>query len=103
MAGQIYSFMHNLSEEARGQKNVVINLARWERGTNGTTEGATVYSPADYRVLVVNHEVGHALGHNHVPCPAPGAPAPVMQTQYFGLNGCVQNIWPYADAGGYLG
>lgn len=86
----------------RGQKNVVINQARWERGTNGTTEGATVYSPEDYRILVVNHEVGHALGHNHVPCSGAGVPAPVMQTQYFGLDGCVQNIWPYADTGGYL-
>ena len=36
----------------RGGKNVVINLVRWENGTNGTTEGATAYSPADYRVLV---------------------------------------------------
>ena len=72
----------------RGGPNVVINLDRWENGTNGTTTGATAYSAADYRVLVINHEVGHALGHSHVTCPTAGAPAPVMMTQYYGLNGC---------------
>jgi hypothetical protein len=51
---------------------------------------------------VVNHEVGHALGHGHVGCPAAGAPAPVMQPQYYGLDGCAQNIWPYTGDGGYL-
>jgi hypothetical protein len=86
----------------RGQKNVVINSARWERGTNGTTEGASAYAPANYRILAINHEVGHALGHGHVPCPGEGDKAPVMQTQYFGLNGCVQNIWPYDSDGSYL-
>jgi hypothetical protein len=87
----------------RGQQDVVINLARWERGTNGTTEGATVYSPADYRILVINHEVGHALGHGHLPCAAAGAPAPVMMPSYFGLDGCVQNLWPYGADGTYVG
>jgi hypothetical protein len=87
----------------RGQRNVVLNQARWERGTNGTTEGATVYPPADYRILVINHEVGHALGHAHVPCPGAGAPAPVMLPSYFGLDGCAQNLWPYGADGAYVG
>jgi hypothetical protein len=86
----------------RGQKNVVINSARWERGTNGTTEGASAYPPDVYRILAINHEVGHALGHGHVTCPGEGKKAPVMQTQYFGLNGCVQNVWPYEPDGSYL-
>jgi hypothetical protein len=86
----------------RGGTNVVINLTRWEQGTNGTTAGAVAYSPANYRILVLNHEVGHALGHGHVGCPAAGAPAPVMMTQYFGLNGCVANTWPYAADGTYV-
>lgn len=87
----------------RGQQDVVINSARWERGTNGTTEGKTTYPPAEYRVLAINHEVGHALGHGHVTCSAPGAPAAVMMPQYFGLDGCTQNIWPYGEDGGYVG
>jgi hypothetical protein len=24
-----------------------------------------------------------------------------MMTQYYGLNGCVANIWPYTDDGTY--
>ncbi len=86
----------------RGGPDVVINLTRWEQGTNGTTSGATAYSPADYRILVINHEVGHRLGHGHVGCPGAGGPAPVMMTQYFGLNGCTPNIWPYAADGTYV-
>jgi hypothetical protein len=86
----------------RGGPNVVINLDRWEQGTNGTTTGATPYDPATYRILAVNHEVGHALGHGHVGCPAAGSLAPVMMTQYFGLNGCQPNVWPYDPNGNYI-
>jgi hypothetical protein len=85
----------------QGGKNVVINELRWRTGTDGVNSGSTRYSPADYQVLVINHEVGHALGHSHVDCPATGSPAPVMMTQYYGLNGCANNIWPYASTGGY--
>jgi hypothetical protein len=97
-----YGIDTNGEVSCRGQKNVVLNLARWERGTNGTTEGASNYRPEEYRIIAINHEVGHALGHQHVTCPGPGAKAPVMQTQFYGLNGCAQNVWPYGVDGQYL-
>lgn len=76
----------------RGGRSVVINLLRWR-------VGVPWYSDAldDYRHMVINHEVGHFLGHGHVDCPRAGNPAPVMQRQTFGLQQCVRNPWPHPD------
>ena len=68
----------------------VINLARW-----ATAVPHYDGDIATYRHYVVNHEVGHALGNGHVPCPGPGAVAPVMLQQTLSLDGCVKNAWPY--------
>jgi hypothetical protein len=71
---------------------VVINLNRWLQGTTDW-DG----SLDDYRAMVINHEVGHALGHGHQGCPGPGQLAPVMMQQTKGLDGCVGNPWPFPE------
>ena len=68
----------------------VINLARW-----ATAVPDYQGDIATYRLYVVNHEVGHVLGHGHEPCPGEGQRAPVMQQQTLGLEGCTKNAWPY--------
>jgi hypothetical protein len=70
-------------------ERAVINLARW-----ATAVPDYQGDIATYRQYVVNHEVGHALGNGHQPCPGPGEVAPVMQQQTLGLEGCVKNAWP---------
>jgi Protein of unknown function (DUF3152) len=74
----------------RTGKLVMINLDRW---LNAVPEYRG--DVALYRHYVINHEVGHGLGFGHQGCPGPGRPAPVMQQQTYGLNGCLPNGWPY--------
>ncbi|MFJ5230321.1 DUF3152 domain-containing protein [Kitasatospora sp. NPDC088391] len=79
-------------------RQVMVNSKRWLTGSP-QFDG----SLADYRALIVNHEVGHRIGHGHEGCPGRGKPAPAMMQQIYGLNGCTANAWPYDGAGGYLG
>lgn len=75
---------------------VVLNLARWVRG-----DAAYLGDLAAYRIYMVNHEVGHALGHQHSHSCLPGGLAPVMMQQTIGLRSagtgqmCQANPWPY--------
>jgi hypothetical protein len=75
------------------RSEVVLNADRWFGGSR--------YWPgpvAVYRAMLVNHEVGHALGQHHRSCPKDGNPAPVMMQQSKGLttggNTCKPNPWP---------
>ncbi|MCX5211821.1 DUF3152 domain-containing protein [Kitasatospora sp. NBC_00240] len=77
---------------------VVVNIKRWNTGS------PQFDGPIDeYRALIVNHEVGHRIGHGHETCPGKDKPAPAMMQQIYGLKGCRPNAWPYSAEGGYLG
>lgn len=79
------------------ENQVMVNLRRWLLATPVYARHVT-----DYRALIINHEVGHFLGHGHVTCPAPGRPAPVMMQQIYGMHGCLPNVWPYDEKGRYV-
>ncbi len=67
---------------------MVLNSDRWLLKT-------PTYDDLDeYRAYMVNHEVGHFLGHDHVGCPGEGETAPVMLQQSMALDGCIANGWP---------
>lgn len=73
----------------RNGEMVVLNALRWATGVEDY--GADL---ASYREYLVNHEVGHRLGRNHVDCPGAGQPAPIMMQQTYGVGDCTPNPWP---------
>lgn len=76
----------------RNGRHVVINEDRWLGATASWVDAGA--SLGTYRQMVINHETGHWLGFGHAACPAPGAPAPVMQQQSMTLAECRPNPWP---------
>jgi Protein of unknown function (DUF3152) len=75
----------------------MINLRRWLRGAPGFP-----IDLAGYRTMVIDHEMGHFLGFDHMKCPGAGKAAPVMQTQTIELGGCTINAHPYAADGSFI-
>ena len=78
---------------------VIINDVRWRTGTDVTT-GAGLMSIRDYQHMVVNHEMGHWLGHyQHIDaCEEGDGMAPIMLQQSTGLRNCgAFNPWPLDD------
>jgi hypothetical protein len=71
---------------------VVINLDRWMLGVDPYAGRLD-----EYRMYVVDHEVGHSFGLGHVGCPGAGDPAPVMVPQTLHLWGCRPNPYPVID------
>ncbi|MET7708041.1 DUF3152 domain-containing protein [Micromonospora sp. NPDC005413] len=85
----------------RAPGQVIINLDRWRLSVPHFVSARVPL--AVYRTYVVNHEVGHQLGHRHERCPGAGRPAPVMMQQTLFLNGCRVNPWPYLDGRRHTG
>ncbi|MDT3396965.1 DUF3152 domain-containing protein, partial [Streptomyces sp. B1866] len=85
----------NVSCDSASTERVVINAYRWAQGAE-TFGDRRLHA---YRQMLINHEVGHRLGHGHEPCTRQGAPAPVMmqQTKFLTTDGvtCRPNAWPY--------
>nr|WP_261399051.1 DUF3152 domain-containing protein [Streptomyces misionensis] len=84
----------NVSCDSAATQRVMINAYRWAQGSK--TYGDKIHM---YRQMLINHEVGHRLGHNHVTCEKNGELAPVMQqqTKFLDHDGihCLPNAWPY--------
>jgi len=74
-------------------RNVVFNWKRWKHAVPHWRPDAAGRLRT-YREMVINHEFGHRIGNGHRFCPYPGARAPVMQQQTYGLQGCLANPWP---------
>ncbi|MEU6734525.1 DUF3152 domain-containing protein [Streptomyces physcomitrii] len=88
----------NVSCDSAATDRVMINAYRWAQGAE--TFGDKLIHP--YRQMLINHEVGHRLGFNHVTCTRDGALAPVMQQQtkflsYEGIS-CKPNAWVYPNS-----
>ncbi|MFZ3500189.1 DUF3152 domain-containing protein [Streptomyces sp. 5.8] len=85
----------NVSCDSASTDRVMINAYRWSQGS--ATYGADQMFA--YRQMLINHEVGHRLGHGHVSCQTPGALAPIMQQQTKSLDinniKCKPNPWVY--------
>jgi len=75
---------------------VVLNVARWVRG-----DANYIGDLAAYRQYMINHEDGHALGHEHAHDCLSNGLAPTMMQQTIGLRSavsgklCSANPWPY--------
>ncbi|MGW6985431.1 DUF3152 domain-containing protein [Streptomyces sp. NPDC054932] len=87
--------VENVSCDSASTDRVMINAFRW-------AQGSSTYGPDQmfaYRQMLINHEVGHRLGHGHVNCRTPGALAPIMQQQTKSLNvngiQCKANPWVF--------
>jgi hypothetical protein len=63
-----------------------LNVNRWVYGAD-----ASKLPLIEYRQYMVTHEMGHALGYDHVSCSGPGARAPIMLQQTLGIGECIPN------------
>nr|WP_308355033.1 DUF3152 domain-containing protein [Streptomyces sp. MUM 203J] len=88
----------NVSCDSAATRRIMINAWRWAQGADTFGPDAMLA----YRQMLINHEVGHRLGHNHETCRKQNALAPVMQqqTKTLEIGGvtCRPNPWVYPSA-----
>lgn len=70
------------------ENKVYINNYRWTKGAKPSQ-----LNLRDYRIYLINHEVGHILGLMHA-TPKKGRKAPVMNQHTLGLKGGLPWMWP---------
>lgn len=89
----------NVSCDSAATDRVMINAYRWAQGSKTYDDVLHGDAIHPYRQMLINHEVGHRLGHNHVTCTRNGALAPVMQqqTKFLTFDGitCKPNPWVF--------
>ncbi|MBL0884805.1 DUF3152 domain-containing protein [Myceligenerans indicum] len=73
--------------------SVVLNFGRWAHGSDAWN------SDVRYRQYLVNHEVGHVIGHPHDQCAGKGKKATVMVQQTLSTQGCRPEPWPAPGRG----
>ncbi|MDG4775172.1 DUF3152 domain-containing protein [Solwaraspora sp. WMMD792] len=76
---------------------IMINLRRWLQGADGYP--VTI---DEYQTSVINHEIGHYLGFDHMGCAGQGRLAPVMGLQTTDLGGCRPNPYPFDEDGRFV-
>ncbi|MGW8061617.1 DUF3152 domain-containing protein [Streptomyces ziwulingensis] len=86
----------NVSCDSAATERVMINAYRWAQGAE--PYGDAIHA---YRQMLINHEIGHRIGFNHVSCDKDGELAPVMQqqTKFIDHDGidCRPNAWAYPN------
>ncbi|NEB15636.1 DUF3152 domain-containing protein, partial [Streptomyces coelicoflavus] len=87
----------NVSCDSAATERVMINAYRWAQGAE--PYGDAIHA---YRQMLINHEIGHRIGFNHVTCDKDGELAPVMQqqTKFIDHDGidCRPNPWAYPNS-----
>ncbi|MGW0559351.1 DUF3152 domain-containing protein [Streptomyces sp. NPDC003016] len=85
----------NVSCDSAATERVMINAYRWAQGAETFGKDRMF----EYRRMLINHEIGHRLGHGHKNCETPGELAPIMQQQTKSLKiggiTCKPNAWVY--------
>lgn len=76
----------NLSCAQLGGVHMRLNVMRWLKGASESK-----LPLEEYRQYMVSHEMGHILGYDHVTCPGPNQPAPIMMQQTLGIGACKPN------------
>jgi len=74
------------------EDTAVLNFKRWATGSRA-------WKDIDhYRQYLVNHEVGHVIGHHHDLCAGEGEHATIMVQQTTTTSGCIPEAWPAPNA-----